>query len=133
MSQNDPIADMLTVIRNGLVPRKESVKCPFSQTKEGILEVFKEEGYIVNFKVLELDPPKKSIKIYLKYGPKGEKVITKIMRVSKPGRRIYRKIKELPPVLNGLGINVLSTPKGIISDRKARDENVGGEVLCKVW
>ena len=133
MSQNDPVADMLTVIRNGLVPRRETVKCPYSKIKEGILEVLKDEGYIANYKILELDPPKKLVKIYLKYGPNGEEVIRKITRVSKPGRRIFRKIKELPPVLNGLGINILSTPNGVISDRKAREGNVGGEVICKVW
>jgi small subunit ribosomal protein S8 len=133
MSQSDPIADMLTIIRNGLMIRKESVKCPHSKVKEGILEVMKREGYINNLKVLELDPPRKDIKIYLKYGPDDEDVITKISRVSKPGRRIYTNIKELPLVLNGLGINILSTPKGIVSDREARADNVGGEVLCKVW
>jgi small subunit ribosomal protein S8 len=133
MSQNDPIADMLTIIRNGLSARKESVKCPYSKLKEGILEVLKEEGYIKNFKVLDIDPPKRLLKIYLKYGPNGEEVIRKIAKVSKPGRRIYRKIQELPPVLNGLGIHVLSTPSGIISDRKAREQNVGGEVICEIW
>ena len=124
---------MLTIIRNGLRIKKESVKCFHSNTKEGILEVLKEEGYITNFKVLEPDPAKKMLKIYLKYGPKGEEIIRKILKVSKPGRRIYRKIKELPPVLNGLGIHVLSTSHGIISDRKAREQNIGGEVLCRIW
>ena len=112
---------------------KHEVHVAEAAIKAGVNLVDINDEYESTFKMLELDPPKKSIKIYLKYGPKGEEVITKIIRVSKPGRRIYRAIKELPLVLNGLGINVLSTPKGIISDRKAREENVGGEVLCKVW
>lgn len=133
MVQTDPIADMLTVIRNGLMVKKESVMSHHSKIKEGLLKVLKEEGYLKAFKILDQDTKIKTIKIYLKYGPRGEKIINRVQRVSKPGRRVYSKIDDLPPVIQGLGINILSTSKGILSDREARKQKVGGEVLCKIW
>jgi small subunit ribosomal protein S8 len=133
MVQTDPIADMLTVIRNGLMVRKETVECPYSTMKENILSVLKAEGFIVNFKVMEPGPAKKALKVYLKYGPKGQDIINRIERVSKPGRRIYSKIGDLGKVRSGLGVNILSTSKGVISDKDARAQNVGGEVICRVW
>jgi small subunit ribosomal protein S8 len=133
MVMTDPIADMLTIIRNGLTMTKEAVTCPHSKMKEGVLNVLKTEGYIANFKVMDGPGVGKSIKVYLKYGPNGEKVINRLERISKPGRRMYSSIKDLAPVRQGMGICVLSTPKGVVSDREARAQNVGGEVLCRVW
>ena len=133
MVQTDPLADMLTIIRNGLMRSKESVICPYSKTKEGILAVLKEEGYIDNYKFFDEDAVQKKMKIYLKYGPRGERVIQRIERISKPGRRFYSKIGDLKPVLNGLGIDVISTSQGVLSDRQAREKNIGGEVLCRIW
>ena len=113
--------------------KKESVICPYSKTKEGVLEVLKREGYITSFTSFEVEPAGKAFKIVLKYGPDGEMVINRLERVSKPGRRVYSGIADLKPVLQGMGISILSTPEGMLSDREARDKNVGGEVLCKVW
>lgn len=132
MSMTDPIADMLTRIRNGLRNRQSAVTLPRSKVKAGILKVLESEGYIRGYAEGD-EGPQGTIKIDLKYGPDGEDVITHIQRKSKPGRRLYRGIEGLPPVLNGLGIAVLSTSKGILSDREARRLKVGGEVLCEVW
>lgn len=133
MVQTDPIADMLTVIRNGLMVKQKTVQCPYSAIKVGVLEALKREGFLASFTVFDRAPTGKAIKIVLKYGPKGEKVINSIDRVSKPGRRIYRGIADLKPILQGFGISILSTAQGIMSDREARDKKVGGEVLCKVY
>jgi len=127
----DPIADMLTRLRNANAVRQKSTKMPASKTKVGIAQVLKEEGFIVGYQVLP-GRPSSELEIQLKYGPDGEHVLREIKRVSKPGCRVYSRVSDLPRVLRGLGIHVLSTPKGIISDRTARKENVGGEVLCKV-
>jgi len=128
----DPIADMLTCMRNAVVIQKESVQMPFSRLKEGIADVLKEEGYIQDCRVGG-EGPHKFIKIYLKYGPLGEKVIRQIDRVSRPGRRVYQPVEDLTPVYNGLGVAVVSTSKGIYSDRQCRKLNLGGEVLCTVF
>ena len=127
----DPIADMLTRIRNANIVRKRRVVMPASRMKVGIAEVLKEEGFIEGYEV-EPKQPSSDLVVNLKFGPDGEHVIRDITRVSKPGRRIYSGAKSLNPVLRGLGIYVLSTPRGVLSDRTARKENVGGEVLCKV-
>ena len=132
MTMTDPIADMLTRIRNALRIRRASVRIPRSKIKVGIAEVLKKEGYIEDFTLVG-EGVQGSIDIRLKYGPDGEVVISRIERQSKPGRRVYGRIKDLKPVLNGLGIAVLSTSKGILSDREARRQRVGGEVLCTVW
>ncbi len=134
MSMTDPIADMLTRIRNAIRNKSETVDMPSSKVKEGIAGVLKDEGYIRDFSVATVEGgPHKTLRVYLKYGPEGEQVINVIDRVSKPGRRVYSGAGDLPHVLDGLGISIVSTSRGIISDRKCRSLNAGGEVLCKVW
>ena len=128
----DPIADMLTRVRNAVRIERPNVEMPSSKVKRGVAEVLKREGYIWDFQVQEQEPVEQ-LRLELKYGPNGERVIRHIKRVSKPGRRVYSKAKDLRPVLNGLGISVISTSRGVISDREARQRNVGGEVLCEVW
>ncbi|MCA9268214.1 MAG: 30S ribosomal protein S8 [Planctomycetales bacterium] len=128
----DPIADMLTRIRNAVRVERPHVDMPASKVKQGVAEVLKREGFIWDFQMVEAEPVAQ-LRIELKYGHNGETVIQHIQRVSKPGRRVYSKAKELRPVLNGLGICVLSTSRGVISDREARQRNIGGEVLCEVW
>ena len=128
----DPIADMLTRIRNANSNKSETVVIPQSKTKLAIAEILKEEGYIVDFKTVEVDGIK-MIEVTLKYGPNGEKVIQGLKRISKPGLRIYSNADQLPKVLNGLGIAIVSTSKGIVTDKNARKLNVGGEVLAYVW
>ena len=127
----DPIADMLTRIRNAAAIRSGTVRMPASRLKVSIAQVLVEEGYLSGYQV-EPSQPSSILKIDLKYGPDGEQVIQSLQRVSKPGRRVYSGPKKLPKVLRGLGVYVLSTPKGVVSDRVARLENVGGEILCKV-
>ncbi len=128
----DPIGDMLTRIRNGQRARKDSVMAPASKLRSSVLEVLKREGYIRGYSQHEVRPGISEIKIELKYHD-GDPVIRKINRVSTPGRRVYSKIKDLSTVYNGLGISILSTPMGVMSDNEARDANVGGEVLCQVF
>ena len=132
MSMTDPIADMLTRIRNANSIGMTEVKMPRSKIKTGIADVLKREGYISDYQEFE-EGHQGEIQVSLKYGLEGEKVIQTIRRISKPGCRVYRQVKELKPVLSGLGISILSTPEGILSDREARAKNVGGEVLCTVW
>ncbi len=130
----DPIADMLTRIRNAITVERPHVDIPTSKVKRGLADVLKREGYIWDWQEQELESqPAKQLRLELKYGPNGEHVIQHIKRVSKPGRRVYRKATELHPVLNGLGITVISTSGGVISDREARQKNVGGEVLCEIY
>jgi small subunit ribosomal protein S8 len=128
----DPIADMLTRIRNGVRVERPHVEVPLSKVKKGVAEVLKREGYIWDWQEVE-GSPINSLRIDLKYGPNGERVIQRIKRVSKPGRRVYSRANELAPVLNGLGISVVSTSGGVLSDREARQRNLGGEVLCEIW
>ena len=128
----DPIADMLTRIRNANANKHESVLVPMSKTKLAIAEILKNEGFIVDYKE-SVNDGVKMIEITLKYGPNGEKVIQGLKRISKPGLRIYANADQLPKVLNGLGIAIVSTSKGIITDKNARKLNVGGEVLAYVW
>ncbi len=128
----DPISDMLTRIRNGLQARHLKVDVPASKLKTDLARILKEEGFIANYKLTE-DGAKKSIRIYLKYTPGNVPVISRIERVSKPGCRVYVGSREVPRVLGGLGINILTTPKGVMTGWTARKENVGGEVLCQVW
>lgn len=127
----DPIADMLTRIRNAVRVERPFVEMPMSRVRHGVAEVLKREGYIWDVTVVVGDPAS-HLRIELKYGPNGEHVIQAIKRVSKPGRRVYAKSKELRPILNGLGISILSTSQGVVSDREARQRNLGGEVLCEV-
>ena len=128
----DPIADMLTRIRNANSIGRKTVEMPASRLKVGIAEILRSEGFIEHYQVKEATPAS-VLEVKLKYGPEGETVIRKIERVSKPGCRLYTGAKELPRVLRGLGMYVLSTPKGVISDKTARELNVGGEILCKVY
>lgn len=128
----DPIADMLTRIRNAVRVERTVVEMPLSKVKRGMADVLKREGYIWNWEEVEANPSPQ-LRIHLKYGPNGERVIRHIKRVSKPGRRIYRGADSLRPVLNGLGICIISTSRGVISDREARQRHLGGEVLCELW
>jgi len=128
----DPIADMLTRIRNANMVSKPKVELPSSTMKEAIAAILKREGFVKNYKV-ETREGKKILQIYLKYSDNGQKVITHLERVSKPGRRKYVKRDEIPRVLNGLGICILSTSKGILTGEEARRLGVGGEVLCYIW
>ena len=132
MALSDPIGDTLTRIRNGQRARKNAVTAPASKLRENLLDVLQREGYIRGFERYNVRAGVDELRIELKYN-EGEPVISKITRVSKPGRRIYSKIKDLPRVYNGLGISILSTPRGVMSDHEARDANVGGEVLCQVF
>jgi len=145
----DPIADMLTRIRNGNRIERPAVEMPATKLKQNIAQVLKDEGFILDYQVGEYvtdeqtglstfrAPPqgevKRVLRIYLKYGPEGEKVIRHLSRASRPGRRLYRRASQLRPVLDGLGIAVLSTSRGVMSDRRARSEKLGGELICTVW
>jgi small subunit ribosomal protein S8 len=128
----DPIADMLTRIRNAVRVERPHVTMPLSKVKRGLAEVLKREGYIWDWRE-EAAEPVSQLRIELKYGPNGERVIRHIRRVSKPGRRVYSGASDLRPVLNGLGIYIISTSRGVISDREARQRKLGGEVLCELW
>jgi small subunit ribosomal protein S8 len=128
----DPIADMLTRIRNGLAARHPKVDVPASRLKVELARILKEEGYVANFKLADEDS-RKLIRIYLKYTPGNLPVISRIERVSRPGCRVYVGCKGIPRVLGGMGINILTTPRGVMTGRTARKEGLGGEVLCRVW
>ncbi len=132
MSMTDPIADMLTRIRNANMVGHESVDIPASKMKKSIAGILLEEGYIKGYDVIE-DNKQGIIRVQMKYGANKEKVITGIKKISKPGLRVYAKKEEIPKVLGGLGIAIISTSKGIITDKEARKQNVGGEVICYVW
>ena len=132
MPTSDPVSDMLTRIRNAVAARHPKVDVPASKLKQEIARILKDEGYIANYKLTE-DGAQKSIRIYLKYTPGNVPVISHIQRVSRPGCRVYVGSREVPRVLGGLGINILTTPKGIMTGGTARKENIGGEVLCQVW
>ena len=132
MSMSDPLADMLTRIRNAVMVKFDSVEMPTSTVKVNIASVLKEEGYISGYEVAE-GGVQGTLKISLKYGPDKESVITGIKRVSKPGLRKYAKADAIPKVLNGLGISIISTSKGVVTDKTARALNFGGEIICEVW
>jgi small subunit ribosomal protein S8 len=132
MSMSDPLGDMLTRIRNGQRVGKQTVCCPASKFRANVLDVLEREGFIRGFSWAELRTGVQELTIELKYAD-GEPVIREIDRVSTPGRRVYSKIKDLPRVYNGLGISILSTPRGVLSDAEAREANVGGEILCRVF
>ena len=132
MTMTDPIADMLTRIRNANVVKHETVDVPASNMKKELSRILLEEGFIRGYYVIE-DGKQGIIRIQLKYGQTGERVISGLKRISKPGMRVYADKHEVPRVLNGLGISIISTSKGILTDKQARKENVGGEVICYVW
>ena len=129
---NDPLGDMLTRIRNAQMRGKTSVVSPASKLRRWVLDVLQEEGYIRGYSEAETDNGAGELQIELKYY-EGEPVIREIQRVSKPGRRVYSTVKTMPVVRNGLGISIISTPKGVMSDNAARENNVGGEILCRVF
>jgi small subunit ribosomal protein S8 len=145
----DPLADMLTRVRNANRIERPVVDMPANRLKINVAEVLKEEGFILDYHVgvlgadeqgqvqfqteKDLSKPHVVLRVYLKYGPEGERVIRKIERASRPGRRLYRRHSQLKPVLDGLGISILSTSKGVMSDRRARTQHLGGELLCTVW
>ena len=132
MVLTDTIADMLTTIRNGLLVQKEKVQTPFSKVKSNVLKVLTEEGYIKDYKIINETKAIKKIEIVLSYID-GHPSIKKISKVSRPGRKVYTKIKKLPSYYNGYGVTIVSTSKGIMTDKKARRSNLGGEILCQVF
>ena len=135
----DPIADMLTRIRNAVGSRHTRVDLPASKLKVEIAKILQDEGYIAGFKMVEAaaerpsKSPRQLVRLFLKYGPGGEKVISGIERVSRPGRRVYVSRDEVPPVLGGLGVSILTTSRGVMSGRSAHKAGIGGEILCNVW
>ena len=133
MSMSDPVADMITRIRNGLQVRREFVEVGASRVKRSIADVLSREGYIGVVRNITARTGHPSLRIFLKYDEDGLPAIRRIGRVSKPGRRVYSGVQDIPRVLNGLGISVLTTSQGILSDREARAQGVGGEILCEVW
>ena len=132
MSMSDPLADMLTRIRNAVMVRYETVDVPMSNLKVDVAKVLRQEGFINDYEIIG-DNKQGVLRITLKYGPKDEKVISGIRRVSKPGLRQYVKADDIPKVLSGLGISILSTSKGVITDSEARRLRIGGEILCEAW
>ena len=130
--RSDPIADLLTRIRNASNAEHEKVDIPSSKLKVRIAELLKDEGFIKNFRLIE-DKRQGVLRVYLKYGPGQERVISGLRRVSKPGRRLYVGADRIPSVLGGMGVAILSTPRGVLTDRESRKAKVGGEVLCYVW
>ena len=132
MTLSDPIADMLTRIRNAVKAKFNSVDIPGSKLKVEIAKILKDEGYIRNYKFLK-DGKQGILRVYLRYGNGQADVVYGLKRISKPSRRVYVKSKDIKPVLNGMGISILSTSKGVMTDKKARKEKVGGEILCNIW
>lgn len=132
MSMTDPIADMLTRIRNAIIASYNTVDIPSSRLKIDIAKVLKSEGFIKNFKIIS-DRKQGIMRIFLKYDEKGESILAGLKRVSKPGCRVYTKGDRIPQVLNGYGINILSTSKGVMTDAQARKSGIGGEIICSVW
>lgn len=128
----DPIADMLTRMRNAVAIERPFVDMPTSHEKVGIAQVLQREGYIWDFEVVEAKPAN-TLRVNLKYGPNGERIIQEIKRISKPGCRVYKKAREMPVVLEGMGISVVSTSQGILSNREAKSKGIGGEVLCSIY
>ncbi|HPT28077.1 MAG TPA: 30S ribosomal protein S8 [Bryobacteraceae bacterium] len=129
---SDPIADMLTRVRNALAARHQKVDVPASKLKTEVARILKDEGYILNYKIVD-DNNHKAIRVYLKYTPANQPVISHMVRLSRPGCRVYVGSQEIPKVLGGLGINIVTTPKGVMTGKTAHKEGVGGELLCEVW
>ena len=136
----DPISDMLTRIRNGVTVKHTRVDMPASKLKAEIARILQDEGYIQGYRLIEepadktgRQPSRQIIRVFLKYGPRGERVITGLERISRPGRRVYLSVNKVPPVLGGLGTSILTTSRGVMTGRAAKKAGVGGEVLCNVW
>ncbi len=132
MTMSDPLGDMLTRIRNAQMRKSSKVSTPGSRLRQTVLDVLKAEGYIRGYSTVDFANGRSEFEIELKYYD-GQPVIREIVRVSRPGRRVYASVKNIPRVMNGLGVSIISTPKGVMSDAEARDQNVGGEVLCRVF
>jgi len=133
MSMTDPIADLLNRIRTAHMAKHDRLDVPASNLKTEICGLLKEQGYIKDFQLVDDDPIKRQIRVFLKYTPDGNPMIRHLQRVSKPGRRVYRDAEDLRPVLSGLGVGIVSTSQGLLTDKEARQRRVGGEVLCEVW
>ncbi|MDR2945600.1 MAG: 30S ribosomal protein S8 [Candidatus Adiutrix sp.] len=132
MSMTDPIADLLTRVRNALIARHDRVDVPASKIKVAIVRILKDEGFIKNFKVSK-DNKQGMIRVFLKYSDRNTPVINGLERISKPGRRVYQKSADILPVLSGLGVAIVSTSAGVMTDKEARRQNVGGEMICQIW
>lgn len=132
MTMTDPIADLLTQIRNALLAKHDRLDVPSSKLKLEVCRVLKQEGFIENFRLVEAEP-QSAIRIYLRYDRQGAPAIQHMRRISKPGRRVYRGVDDLPEVRNGLGVGILSTSQGLLTDTEARERRVGGELLCELW
>ena len=132
MNLTDPVADFLTRVRNAIRSRQQKVDVPASKLKLEIARILKEEGYIANFKATE-EEGKRVLRVYLKYGNNNDPAISNVQRVSRPGCRVYVGRNEIPRILGGLGINILTTPRGVMTGRDARKQGVGGEILCEIW
>jgi small subunit ribosomal protein S8 len=133
MSMTDPISDLLTRIRNAHLAKHDRLDVPVSRLKLEVCRILKEEGFIRNYREVETTGPSGSVRIFLRYSPQGEPAINHVARISKPGRRIYRRAGEIQPVRNGLGVGIVSTSQGLLTDTQARERKVGGEVLCELW
>ena len=132
MSMTDPISDLLTRIRNAHLAKHDRLDVPTSKLKQEVCRLLQDEGFIRNFRVIEAET-RNTLRIFLRYSPDGTPAINSLERVSKPGRRIYRRADDIQPVRNGMGVGILSTSQGLLSDRQARERRVGGELLCEVW
>jgi len=133
MSMTDPISDLLSRIRNAHLAKHDRLDVPVSKLKLEICRLLKEEGFIKNFRVVEADAPTANLRIFLRYSAEGAPVINHVERVSRPGRRVYKGADEIKPVRNGLGLGIVSTSQGLLSDAQARERRVGGELLCEIW
>ena len=133
MSMTDPISDLLTRIRNAHLAKHDRLDVPVSRLKLEVCRLLKEEGFIRNYREIEVDGPVNSVRIFLRYSGQGEPAINNVKRISKPGRRVYRRAGEIQPVRNGLGVGIVSTSQGLLTDGQARERKVGGEILCELW
>lgn len=133
MSMTDPISDLLTRIRNAHLAKHDRLDVPVSRLKLEVCRLLKEEGFIRNYREIEIEGPVNSVRIFLRYSNQGEPAINHVERVSKPGRRVYRRAGEIQPVRNGLGVGIVSTSQGLLTDTQARERKVGGEILCELW
>ena len=133
MSMTDPISDLLTRIRNAHLAKHDRLDVPVSRLKLEVCRLLKEEGFIRNYREIEVEGPTNSVRIFLRYSAQGEPAINNVKRISKPGRRVYRRAGEIQPVRNGLGVGIVSTSQGLLTDGQARERKVGGEILCELW
>ncbi len=133
MSMTDPISDLLTRIRNAHLAKHDRLDVPVSRLKLEVCRILKDEGFIKNYREVEAAGPSNSVRIFLRYSAQGEPAINHVARISKPGRRVYRRSGEIQPVRNGLGLGIVSTSQGLLTDAQARERRVGGEILCELW